>query len=98
MSTYTLLLLIIIIGGIVGMIAYSFKKATVIHDYLDPEHIDDVYIFRDFHGYDIMKDDNHVKLFTFLEAKEFAKENPSYHVKLNNFDSEWEVAETYFNI
>lgn len=105
MGTYNLEpihILLMILGTIIIIFIYFFfkgcKYTTDTPEYLDPEHINDVYIFRDFHGYDIVNENNKTRFFTFREAKEFAKENPSYHVKLNDFDAEWEIAETYFNI
>lgn len=104
-EAYPLLLLVmIIIFGLIGIVAYYIGNGFNINDTpdeLDPDNIDNIYIFKDFHGYLILDSDKkNVRKFTFIDAKEYAKENPSYLVKLvdPNYDTIWEVAETYFSI
>ena len=97
-----IILVLIVIFGLIGIVCYKNGGGFAIKDVpdeLDPENIDNTYIFKDCHGYLILDENNkNVRKFTFIQAKEFAKENPSYLVKLldPNYDTIWEIAETYF--
>ena len=78
----------------------SCKKTSDTIEEIDPDKIDDIYIFRDQFGYLIINDEkDDLAKFTFIQAKDFAKDNPAFEVKLYNpivEHNDWQVAETYF--
>jgi hypothetical protein len=101
--TWLLIAIAILVLSIAHLLIEGLKIECQPFDEIDEElyKIDTFYIFRDHYGY-VIKDDNCMaKRFDENEANLFAKQNPSYEIKLITPAhrcgvEDWQVAENYF--